>query len=104
MKYLNLNIKYLCGKGDDLEDELSVKFEEVEKLNETLQQTNLKSSSSSLAEELEHASLEIGVEKNNVELQSDHSVCFNQCSLQFSSIEDLKEHRRKIRKEQLQSK
>ena len=60
VKDLNFQIEYLRTRGNDIEDELSIKYQEVENLKASLEEkTSLKGSSNSLAEELMHAKSEI---------------------------------------------
>ena len=114
VKDFNLQIEYLRNRGNDIEDELAIKYEEVEVLKETLQQNTLKASmkstSSSLAEELDHASIELETSKEHIEMnprpfESVHLlVVCKHCSLTFSTIADLKEHQRKLKQEQMEQK
>ena len=114
VKDFNLQIEYLRNRGNDIEDELAIKYEEVEVLKETIQQNTLKASmkstSSSLAEELDHASIELETSTEHIEMnprpfESVHLlVVCKHCSLTFSTIADLKEHQRKLKQEQMEQK
>ena len=98
---LNSNIEYLRTRGNDFEDELALKYKEVEDLQEIIKQNssevNLKSSSSSLAEELQDASAGLdGCEQPIEEIEALEPFACDHCNLKFLSVKDLREHNAKV--------